>query len=99
MGGGPKLLEQMRATSVGHRRRDILAVLGYYGYQYDREARHGSLYSHPELLAHPSLDVRMGKARVLIPKGREMPSYVAEDVVASVTALLTLRDEATKRDD
>jgi hypothetical protein len=93
MANWPKYLEQIKGNNADCRRRDIVALLEYYGYIYEREARHGSLYGQPELLSHPDVAVRMGKARVLIPKGRVMPEYVADDVAASIEALITWRKE------
>jgi hypothetical protein len=98
MASAPKLLEQMRGNQCGHRRREVIAVLEHFGYLYDREANHGSLYVHPELSRHPDLAVRLSRARVLIPKGREMPEYVARDVVAAIDTLKAWSKERANGD-
>jgi hypothetical protein len=95
----PKLLEKMRRQKAGHRRRDIVAVLEYYGFTWTGEARHGDVYEHPDLAKHPDIKIRIKQARVMVPRGREMPEYVPEDVVESIGILESLRDERTNARD
>lgn len=90
-------VELFRRTKSGHCQADFIAVLEAYGYEFVRHTRHGALYRHPELADHPDLDVRLRLARVLIPKGKELRGYVAEDVVASIDALEAMRKERNER--
>ena len=89
--GGP--ISKLYETEAGYSQRDLQGILEYYGYQLDRHARHGALYVHPELRGHPDRTVRMTYARVLVPKGQDLPRYAARDVKASVEALLAYREE------
>jgi hypothetical protein len=91
MASGPKLLERMRRTRSGHPERDFFSVLRYYKYDKVREANHGSIWRHEILAKHPDPQIR-NLARVMIPKGSETKTYVAEQVVASVDALLALEE-------
>jgi hypothetical protein len=89
MASGPKLLDRIRRTRSGHSERDFFSVLRYYGYQKVREANHGSIWRHDTLASHPDPAVR-SLSRVMIPKGSETKTYVAEQVVTSVDTLLAL---------
>lgn len=86
-------LERMRATKSGWGESDFFGVLEYYGYDRVRQVRHGTMYRHRDLAKHPDLHVRRNLAQVIIPKGRQLKEYVAEDVIASVDALFALRKE------
>lgn len=88
---GAKDLEKMRRTKAGWGESDFFRVLEYYDYDLVRQVRHGTMYRHKELAEHPDLYVRQNLARVIIPKGRQLKEFVAEEVIASVDALLALR--------
>lgn len=79
----------MRRTRSGHPERDFFSVLRYYGYEQVREANHGSIWRHGSLARHADPEIRK-LARLMIPKGSETKTYVADQVVASVDALLAL---------
>lgn len=94
MGRADNLLARMRRTPRGGwKQRDFITVLEHYQYQFVRHVNHGAMYRHPELAKHPELDVRQRLAQLVIPKGDELKGYVAEDVVASIDALLKIQKE------
>lgn len=88
MARGPKILERIRRSKAGVSERDIFSVLEYYGYELVRQVQHGAMYRHPDLARHPELEVRRSLAQVIVPKGSPVKEYVAEQVLASVDALL-----------
>jgi hypothetical protein len=92
MGRGD-LLERMRRTASGWAQSDFETVLRQQGYELVREVRHGAMYRHPLLAAHPELEVRLRYAILVIPKGRSLKEYVAEEVIASIDVLLRYRQE------
>ena len=87
MASGEALLEKMRASAQGYGQSDFFRVLEYYGFTRVRPARHGAIYRHPALAAHPDPSVR----QLMIPTGTDLPGYVARKVVRAVDALLELR--------
>jgi hypothetical protein len=93
VGAGEDLWDRLQRTKVGYSQDDFHAGLLSWGYEFVREARHGKIYRHPALARHASLDVRMGMAQVLIPKGRQLKEYVARDVLAAIEFLRSLQDE------
>ncbi|HEV2131996.1 MAG TPA: hypothetical protein VGR27_12870 [Longimicrobiaceae bacterium] len=93
MARGPKLLEDMRRSKSGWGESDFFSILEYYGYELERQARHGSFYRHPLLASHPDIEVRRNRAQIVIPKGRQLREYVAEKVVASIDTLLAYQKE------
>jgi hypothetical protein len=85
-----KLLDALYRTRTGWSDADFFRVLEYYGFTLERQARHGAFYRHADLAGHPDLETRR-LARVLIPKGRELHAYVADEVIAAIEAVRALR--------
>lgn len=93
MASGETLLERLRASQAGHSQRDICSVLEYYGFEFQRPAKHGALYRHPELAEHPDIEVRKKYSHVIVPKGDDLLPYVARKVLGSLDALFSMREE------
>ena len=91
----PRLsIKRLRASKAGHSQEGYVALLKSLGYELVRHTRHGARLSHPELRRHPDLIVRRDKSWLLIPVGRRLPEYVAEDVLESVAILEKVRKES-----
>lgn len=86
-------VDQLRRSKNGHGQADYVALLESLGYVFVRKTRHGLRYRHPELAAHPDPVVRRDHSWILIPSGRDLPGYVAQDVLESVTLLEHYRRE------
>lgn len=84
MASGASLLERMKATPYGYGGSDFFRVLEYYGFRRVRGTRHGVIFRHPALSAHPDPSVR----QLLIPNGTDLPDYVTRKVVRAIAALL-----------
>jgi hypothetical protein len=93
MASGEELLARIRASHAGHATDDFQRLLEHYGYEHVRDGRHGPIFRHPELAAHPDQRVRMEHASVQIPRGRDLRAYVARKILASVDVLLKHREE------
>ena len=93
MGRPETLLAAMRRTRTGWSQEDFCRVLEHFGFLLVRHVRHGAMYRHPLLSAHPDLAVRQQMAQVVIPKGTSLRDYVAEEVVARIDLLTEYRRE------
>lgn len=91
-------LEPLRRTALGHSQRDFSRVLEYYGFVEIRRARHGVMFRHPDLTAHPDLEVRQKRAWVLIPNDCERKPYVAREVVDAVELLLAWQAQQPEKE-
>lgn len=95
MSGEHPLLARMRNTQAGWKDDQIIAVLEYYGYQYQRDARHGPFYRHPEIADHhPDLETRMEYAYFEVPRG-EVKEYKVRNLLAAVEVVVALRRGST----
>ena len=88
MAKGKALSGRLETTDAGSSQNDRASILLHHGYEFDRNARHGAIYKHPELVAHPDETVRRRFATVMIPAGNDLPPYAARAVRASVHALV-----------
>ena len=88
MAKGKTLSERLETTDAGFSQDDLASILLRYGYEFVRNARHGAVYKHPELVVHPDEMVRRRFARVMIPAGNDLPKYAARAVRDSIHALL-----------
>ena len=88
-----KALEgRLENTDAGFSQDDLVSILRHNGYEFVRNARHGAIFRHPELVVHPDEMVRRRFARVMVPVGKELPKYVARAVRDSIHALLEHRE-------
>jgi hypothetical protein len=83
MASGEALFEKIKATPHGHGQGDFFRVLAYYGFRHVRDARHGGIFRHDQLSDHPDPSVR----QLMIPRGTDLPPYVARKVVRAIEAL------------
>lgn len=95
-------VDQLKRSKNGHGQADYVALLESLGYVLVRNTRHGLRYKHAELAAHPDAVVRRDHSWILIPNGRDLPGYVAQDVLKSIELLEQYRrekegDDAAKR--
>jgi hypothetical protein len=88
MGRGKAPIDRLEATESGYSQGDLMSILEHYGYEFVRNARHGAVYKHPDLLSHSDENVRRELARVMIPVGKDLPRYAAREVRKSIVALL-----------
>ncbi len=88
MAKGKTLSRRLETTDAGFSQNDLASILLHYGYEFVRNARHGAVYKHPELIVHPEETVRRRVARVMIPAGNDLPKYAARAVRESVRVLL-----------
>jgi hypothetical protein len=86
-GGEHQMLARMRRTQAGWKDDDVVAVLEYYGYEFQRTANHGAFFRNPEIATrHPNLDMRMKYAYFCVPRG-EVREYVIRELIAAIDAL------------
>lgn len=92
----PRLsVRDLLASKVDRSQKDYIALLQSLGYELVRDTRHGARLSHPELRSHPDLEIRRDHSWVLIPVGRRLPEYVADDVLKSIELLQKVRKESS----
>ena len=81
MGGRDEALERLRNTLVGYSQDALCGFLEDGGYEFQRHARHGSMYRHPRLARdHPDLAIRKRFAYVVVQKGAQVKAAAARDV-------------------
>ena len=75
--GDSKLLESMRRSSKGWKRRDLDSLLRQYGFVIENRAKHDKTYhpKHPELLT-------------FLPRHNDIHSYVVKQVIRLIDRLL-----------
>lgn len=102
MAKGKSLWRRLETTDAGFSQGDLASILRHHGYEFVGNARHGAIYKHSDLVAHPDEMMQKKRARVMIPVGKDLPGYAARDVRNSVKALLEyqalLKDRERKND-
>jgi hypothetical protein len=86
-------LEGLKAAKAGHSQAEIIALLQSLGYEFSRNTRHGARMVHPQLAKHPDLKIRRDHSWILVPVGRSLPTYVADDVLVAAALLKSIQTE------
>ena len=87
-------IERLRRTLIGYSQDGLCAILESYGYIFQREGRHGTIYRHPRLASeHPDLAVRRRWAYVQVAKGRSLKAGAARNVRDAIETLLSWEKE------
>jgi hypothetical protein len=68
-------------AKAGHSQTEYVALLEHLGFVFVRNTRHGAKYVHEGLRAHPDLSTRQMKSWILVPVGKRLPEYVADDIL------------------
>jgi hypothetical protein len=83
----------LRGAKTGHSQAEYEGLLTSLGFEFVRNTRHGAKYSHKALREHPDAQTRAVKSWILVPVGRSLPEYVADDVLERYDLLRSLQQE------
>lgn len=99
MASARQLRRRMRRTRAGWSDAECRRVAEYYGYEFQRVARHGYLHRNDVIATqHPDTEIRKRYAYLLIPRG-EVRRYVVDDLLDGIDVYLALTSERPEAED